>query len=337
MVTIALDAMGGDFGHAVVVPAALKALSLADDLNIQLVGPKSILSKALNKAAINLDCKRVVVKNATQIVEMDESPSSALRSKKDASMRVMLDAIRSGEAHACVSSGNTGALMAMARFVLRMIDGIDRPAIVSALPGLQGFTYVLDLGANVDCTPEQLLQFALMGSVLSEIVTNLKAPRIALLSNGSEAVKGNQLVKRAHAYLSAHRDLNFIGYVEGDDIYCGSADVIVCDGFVGNVALKASEGVSMFIRHHLKAAFSKNLFALFAAFCAKPALKYLSKTLDRRRYNGAFFLGLQGIVVKSHGNADIDAFVNAIFLAKHTAAMNLTHLLHTRIQALDLK
>jgi glycerol-3-phosphate acyltransferase PlsX len=246
---------------------------------------------------------------------MDESPSKALRNKKDSSMRVAIDLVKSGEAHACVSAGNTGALMATARFVLKTLPHVDRPAIITAVPSLHGDTHMLDLGANVDCTAEHLFQFAVMGSELVKAVDGVAEPRVALLNIGQEEIKGNEQVKQAHELLVAS-NLNYIGYVEGDDIYLGDVDLVVSDGFVGNVALKSSEGVAKLVRHLLRAEFERNLLTRLTGLAALPILRRFRRTMDPRRYNGASLLGLRGIVIKSHGGADEIAFENAIRIAE---------------------
>jgi len=301
---IALDAMGGDFGAEVVVPAALEALSQHADLHLILVGDEAILKPRCSHP-------RLFVRHASQQVEMNESPSKALRFKKDSSMRVAIDLVKSGDAQACVSAGNTGALMATAKFVLKTLPCIDRPAICTTLPTMIGHTHVLDLGANIDSSAEHLMQFAVMGSVLSTAVDNLAAPKVGLLNIGEEEMKGNEQVKEA-ARLLSQTSVNYIGFVEGDDIYKGKADVVVCDGFVGNVALKTSEGVAKMITQFLKEEFSKNWLTKLSALIAMPVMKSLRKRIDPRRYNGASLLGLQGIVIKSHGGADVLAFRHAI-------------------------
>jgi glycerol-3-phosphate acyltransferase PlsX len=310
--TIALDAMGGDHGYPVVVSAALDMLAKRQDLKLILVGPEDALVRAL--ASKHRFGDRLVIHHASQKVEMGELPSQALRNKKDSSMRVAINLVKEGVADACVSAGNTGALMAMARFVLKTLPGIDRPAIISALPTLNGHTHMLDLGANSDCTSEHLFQFAVMGSVLVRAVHNIEKPRVGLLNIGEEEIKGTERVREA-ARLIANSDLHYIGYVEGDDIYRGVADVVVCDGFVGNVALKTSEGVAMIVRHYLRQEFRRNTLTRLAAFTAMPVLRALRRKMDTRRYNGASFLGLRGIVIKSHGSADTVAFASAIRVA----------------------
>jgi phosphate acyltransferase len=308
--TIALDAMGGDIGPDVVVPAALLFADQNPDIGLILVGQADQIQSRLGKRVR----ANIRVRHASESVAMDELPSKALRNKKDSSMRVAIDLVKSGEAHACVSAGNTGALMATARFVLKMLPNIDRPAIITAVPSVHGDTHVLDLGANVDCTAEHLFQFAVMGSELVKAVDGVDAPRVALLNIGQEEIKGNEQVKKAHELLS-QSELNYIGYVEGDDIYLGDVDVVVSDGFVGNVSLKSSEGVAKFVRHTLSAQFKRNLFTRLAGLAALPILKAFRRTMDPRRYNGASLLGLRGIVIKSHGGADALAFENAIRIA----------------------
>ena len=309
-VTIAIDAMGGDHGAHVTVPAALEVLQQHANAKIILVGQRDIIEQELLKHRAKAS-ERLVIHHASQTVEMAELPSQALRGKKDSSMRVAINLVKEGAADACVSAGNTGALMATARFVLKTLPGIDRPAIITALPTIKGHTHVLDLGANVDTTAEHLFEFAVMGSVLTSAVENIERPTVALLNIGEEEIKGNEDVKEA-ARLIALSSLNYIGFVEGDDIFKGAADVVVCDGFVGNVALKTTEGVARMIRHFMKQEFQRNLLTKLAAVVAMPVLKSFARKIDPRRYNGASFVGLQGIVIKSHGNADIFAFTTAI-------------------------
>ncbi|RMD70214.1 MAG: phosphate acyltransferase PlsX [Gammaproteobacteria bacterium] len=311
--TIALDAMGGDHGPSVVVPAALQVLREHPELSLLLVGRQDALEKALEREGA-AEGPRLRIHHASQVVAMDELPSSALRTKKDSSMRVAVNLVKEGVADACVSAGNTGALMATARFVLKTLPGIHRPAIISPIPTLHGHTHMLDLGANSDCTPEHLFQFAVMGSMLVRVVDNIPHPRVALLNIGEEEIKGTERVKEA-ARLISQSDLNYIGYIEGHDIYRGVADVVVCDGFVGNVALKASEGVAMVVRHYMQEAFRRNLWTRMAGLVASPVLRSLARKMDARRYNGASFLGVRGIVIKSHGGADALAFAHAIEVA----------------------
>ncbi len=304
--------MGGDFGADVVVPAALEYLKRDRESRLILVGRQEVL---LDKIGSHPFGERLVVKHASETVEMDDLPSKALRGKKDSSMRVAIDLVKSGEADACVSAGNTGALMATSRFVLKMLPNIDRPAIITALPSIEGQTYVLDLGANVDCTADHLFQFAVMGSEQVSAVAEISNPRIGLLNIGQEEIKGNEQVKRADELL-ANSSLNYVGFVEGDDIYKGGTDVIVADGFVGNISLKSSEGVAKMISHFMKQEFKKNPLTMLAGLVALPVLRSLRKRIDPRRYNGASLLGLRGIVIKSHGSADKLAFMNAISIAK---------------------
>ncbi len=312
-ITISLDAMGGDHGPDVVVPAALDALSRHDDIQLTLVGDSALLEPLLPQG--DSRCERLSIRHASQVVGMDEPPAQALRTKKDSSMRVAITCVREGAADACVSAGNTGALMATARYVLKTLSGIDRPAIISAIPALQGHTHMLDLGANVDCEAEHLAQFAGMGSILASAVDNIESPRIGLLNVGAEQIKGNEQVKEAGRLL-AQTDLNYIGYIEADQIYGESVDVIVCDGFVGNVSLKTSEGVAGMISHYLREEFNRTWYNRLVGALALPILSRLKKRIDPRRYNGASLLGLQGIVIKSHGSADATAFANAIDIAR---------------------
>jgi glycerol-3-phosphate acyltransferase PlsX len=309
-VTLALDCMGGDHGATVTVPAALGFLHANPDAAVILVGLREMIEKQLARAR-GVPTDRVRVQHASEEVTMEESPSFALKRKKDSSMRVAIDLVKSGEADACVSAGNTGALMAISCVILRMLPGIDRPAIVSVLPTMTGNAYVLDLGANVDCTPEHLLQFGLMGATLVQAVEHKERPTVALLNIGEEEMKGNAVVKLAGDLL---RDsgLNFIGNVEGDGIYKGAADVIVCDGFVGNVMLKSSEGLAQMLGKFLREEFTKSPFRQLLAVLAYPVIAGFRRRVDHRRYNGATLLGLKGIVVKSHGSADLFAFRRAI-------------------------
>lgn len=309
-IRIALDALGGDQGASVVVPAALSALRKMDDLELVLVGDRELLEREVVDGN-GAGQRGLTIHHASQKVEMGESPTRALRTKKDSSMRVAIDLVKQRQVDACVSAGNTGALMATARFVLKTLPGIDRPAICTVLPTIKGHAHMLDLGANVDVTARHLFQFAVMGSILTSAVDESRAPRIGLLNIGEEEIKGNEQVKQAARLLESSA-INYIGFVEGDDIYKGKVDVVVCDGFVGNVALKASEGVAAMIRFYMRQAFTQNLFSKLTGWLAQPALKALGNKIDPRRYNGASMLGLQGIVIKSHGNADSFAFGQAI-------------------------
>ena len=312
-ISIALDAMGGDSGLDVVVPAAITSLSQHPDVSIILVGDESRLAAAVAAAGASAN-PRLSIHHASQQVEMDELASTAMRNKKDSSMRVALDLVKEGVAHACVSAGNTGALMATSRFVLKMLPGIERPAICTSLPSMTGHTWMLDLGANVDCNAEHLFQFSLMGSVLAGAVDGNTQPRVGLLNIGEEDIKGNEQVKKAAQLLQSGM-ANYAGYAEGDDIYKGNFDVIVCDGFVGNVSLKTSEGVARMIAEFIRQEFRRNLLTRLAAMIAMPVLKAFRSRIDPRAYNGASLLGLRGIVIKSHGSADAFAFANAIKVA----------------------
>jgi len=312
-VTLALDGMGGDHGADVVVASALSILQKQDDINLILVGDEQLLSQHLTDVDPAIR-DRIRVHHASQVVSMDELPSQALRGKKDSSMRVAINLVKQGEAQACVSAGNTGALMATARFVLKTLPGIDRPAIICPIPSKGGHTHMLDLGANADCTAEHLVQFAVMGSALATAVHDIDAPRVGLLNIGEEEIKGTETVRDASQLLGESR-LNYIGYVEGNDIFSGDVDVVVSDGFVGNVSLKTMEGVAKMIGAYIREEFSRNLFTKLLGLVAMPVLRALRRRTDPRRYNGASLVGLQGIVIKSHGGADVVAYENAIRIA----------------------
>lgn len=309
-VTIAIDAMGGDHGPHVTVKAALNLVAASDDTNVVLVGLKDVIEAEL-KVHKARPGTRLRIHHASEVVKMDDPPAQALRYKKDSSMRVMADLVKRGEADAGISAGNTGALMAVSRFVLKTLPGIDRPAIATTLPSHTGRTYMLDLGANVDCTADHLLQFGIMGAALASAIEHQDRPRVGLLNVGEEDIKGNEVVKRAADLLKAS-DLNFIGNVEGDDIYNGSADVVVCDGFVGNVALKSSEGVARLIAEELRREFKRNPLTRMAGLIALPVIRAFKRKMDPRRYNGASLLGLNGVIIKSHGSADVFAFEQAL-------------------------
>ena len=310
---IAIDAMGGDFGPEVTVAAAKRALQSYPDIELVLVGKVDKVDEQIRLLGLEQE-PRLQVHQASEIVGMDESPAVALKKKKDSSMRVAINLVKEGVVDACVSAGNTGALMATSKFVLKTIPGISRPAICTSLPTINGHTHMLDLGANIDCTAEHLLQFAVMGSVLAQSVDDNPRPSIGLLNIGSEAIKGNEVVKQASQLIEA-TGLNYAGFVEGDDIYPGKVDVVVADGFVGNVSLKTAEGLALLVSTVLKKAFKKNLLTRIAALISLPVLNSVRHTLDPRQYNGASLLGLNGIVIKSHGSADVDSFLNAIKIA----------------------
>ena len=332
-ISIALDAMGGDSGLDVVVPAAISAINQHPDVQIILVGDESKLQPAITAAGAAAN-PRLKTHHASQTVEMDELASSAMRNKKDSSMRVALNLVKDGVANACVSAGNTGALMATSRFVLKMLPGIDRPAICTSLPSLTGHTWMLDLGANVDCNAEHLFQFSLMGSVLATAVDGNKHPRVGLLNIGEEEIKGNEQVKEAAQLLSAGMP-DYAGYAEGDDIYKGGFDVIVCDGFVGNVSLKTSEGVAKMIAEFIKQEFRRNIFTKLAALIVMPVLKAFRRRIDPRAYNGASLLGLRGIVIKSHGGADAFAFANAVKVAILQVRENVPERITKQLQSYE--
>jgi glycerol-3-phosphate acyltransferase PlsX len=316
---IAIDAMGGDRGPSVCVPAALAAAREFPDVRFTLTGRQADLERQLAQSPPagagaarpeNLECLF-----AAEVVEMSDHPREALRRKKDSSMRRALDLVRAQEADACVSAGNTGALMAMAHFVLKMLPGVERPAIVSLIPSRGGHTYMLDLGANATCTPAQLCQFAVMGSVLAADLEGAhERPRVGLLNIGEEEIKGNETVQAAHGLMSA-TDINYVGFVEGHDIFSDQVDVVVTDGFTGNVALKTMEGAASLITDTLREEFTRNAMRKLGALAARPSLRALRTRLDPRRYNGATMVGLRGIVIKSHGGADVFGFQRAIEVA----------------------
>ena len=327
VITVAVDCMGGDHGPKVTLPACTHFLEAHPEARLILVG----LPEALHGFAHPRAC----VVAASEVVTMDDSLEVALRRKKDSSMRVAVQQVKDGAAQAAVSAGNTGALMAISRYVLKTLDGIERPAIAGQIPNSTGgATTVLDLGANVDCTAEHLLQFAMMGSALVSVLKEDDAPSVGLLNIGEEAIKGNEVIKQAGELLRAagkSGDLNFYGNVEGNDIFKGVVDIVVCDGFVGNVALKTSEGLASMISSFLKAEFSRNIFTKLSAIVAYSVLSAIKKRFDHRRYNGAALLGLRGLVFKSHGSADALAFGNALNRAYDAARNNLLDRVQVRI------
>ena len=334
MIRIAVDAMGGDIGPAVTLPASLVFLHAHPEAELLLVGQPEVLAAHPLHAQL-LAHARCHIVAASEVVTMDDSIEIALRRKKNSSMRVTMNQVKDGTAQAAVSGGNTGALMAIARYVLKTLDGIDRPAIASQLPNAAGqATTVLDLGANVDCTEEHLLQFAVMGSALVAAITDNPNPSVGLLNIGEEAIKGGEMIKKAGQLLrsaSSSGDINFFGNVEGNDIFKGTTDIVVCDGFVGNVALKTSEGLANMIGEFIKAEFSRNIFTKMSAIIAYPVLSAFKKRFDHRRYNGAALLGLQGLVFKSHGSADAFAFEQALNRAYDAARNNLLERVRERI------
>lgn len=326
-ITLAVDCMGGDHGPRVTLSACNQFLSTHPDAFLLLVGRSEALASLIHA--------RAEVVGASEVVEMDDPLEVALRKKKDSSMRVAIELVRDGRASVAVSAGNTGALMAIARYVLKTMEGIDRPAIAGEMPNFKGGgTTMLDLGANVDCSPEHLLQFAVMGSALVTVLQNKQQPSVGLLNIGEEAIKGNEIIKKAGELLRSAAnfgDLNFHGNVEGNDIFKGTVDIVVCDGFVGNVALKASEGLVTMVGGFLKAEFSRNIFTKFTAVLAYPVLKAFKNRVDHRRYNGAALLGLRGLVFKSHGSADEVAFEAALNRAYDAAKNNLLDRVRERI------
>ena len=334
-ITIAIDAHGGDHGVSVTVPAALSAIDTHSDLSIILVGQQQALADQL---AVNNSrhTDRVSIHNATQIVGMDESPASAMRGKKDSSMRVAINLVKEGRADACISAGNTGALMATARFVLKTLPGISRPAIITAIPTMHGHVHLLDLGANVDSPAEVLQQFGIMGSILVQSVEGIAAPKIGLLNIGHEDLKGNETVKAA-AELLKSSPINYVGFIEGNDIFTRDLDVVVCDGFVGNVALKTIEGLAQMITSMMKEEFNRSFLTKLAGLFAMPVIKALRRRLDNRRYNGATLLGLGGIVIKSHGSADVYAYSQAISEGYREAEHRITNEITKVLASTDFK
>ena len=333
-ITVAIDVMGGDHGPHVTVPAAIKCLARNPDLNVILVGSQDIVAAEL-KVRRHRSGSRLIVRHASEVVAMDESPASALRNKKDSSMRVAINLVKTGEADACVSAGNTGALLATARYVLKTLPGIDRPALAAVMPTIKGHALVLDMGANVDCTAEHLLQFGIMGAMLVSAVDHNPNPSIGLLNIGEEDIKGNDMVKLA-AELLRDSHLNFYGNVEGDDIFKGTTDVVVCDGFVGNVALKVSEGVARMIATTLRDEFKRNLGTRLAGLFALPVINAFKRRLDPRRFNGATLLGLKGVVVKSHGSADRFSYEHAIETAVEEVRNNVLKRISDQMQLLKV-
>lgn len=322
-VTLSVDVMGGDHGISVTVPASIRLLRDYPDSAIRLVGPEDQIQRALRKISQDLR-DRITVVNATEVVTMDDPIEVALRKKKDSSMRVAIEQVKEKLADAAVSAGNTGALMAISRYILKTLEGIDRPAIATRMPNMLGGsgTTVLDLGANSDCEPMHLLQFAQMADVMVRVVDGKAKPTIGLLNIGEEVIKGNEVVKQAGELLR-QSNLNFYGNVEGNDIFKGTTDVVVCDGFVGNVALKTSEGLASMIAGMIKEEFGRSIFTKLMALLAMPVLLRFKKRVDHRRYNGAVLIGLKGLVLKSHGSADRLAFYIALTRAYEAAKNNM--------------
>lgn len=337
MITIAIDAMGGDNGLRATIPGSLRALEKHPELTLILVGNEEQIQKTLRRFKAP-NHPRIRIQHATEVVAMDESPALALRNKKDSSMRVAINLVKEGQASACVSSGNTGALMATSRFVLKMLPGIDRPAIIYGMPGIdpktgeRAFSHMLDLGANVDCTSDHLFEFAIMGSVRTTFVDHIEKPRVALLNIGEEEMKGLDVIKETAKRLQECSEINYVGFVEGNDIFWNKADVIVCDGFVGNVSLKTMEGTAKLIASVVKESFSSSIFTKLMAVLAYPVLKKIKNKLDPRQYNGASLLGLKGIVIKSHGGADALSFATAISAAVEEVLQDLPAKIHDQVE-----
>lgn len=326
--------MGGDHGLSVIIPAVLRTIKKNANLHLILVGDQQKITASLQKLGHTVSASsQISIEHAPEVVLMDELPSHALRNKKLSSMRVAINLVRDGRAQACVSAGNTGALMATARFVLKTLPGIDRPAIIAEVPTMKGRTRVIDLGANVDSCAEHLFQFAVMGSALIQALDQKTRPKIALLNIGVEEIKGNDQVKRTAHMLEECQLLNYVGYVEGNHFYTGDVDLVVCDGFVGNVALKASEGVATLMASFLKESFQQYWWSRLIGLIAKPAISQFKKRLDPERYNGASLLGLNGIVIKSHGGANAKAFQFAIEEAMKQVKSNSVNLVHEQITA----
>ncbi|NMH63721.1 phosphate acyltransferase PlsX [Shewanella salipaludis] len=334
--TLALDAMGGDHGPHVTVPAALRALKLHPSLNIILVGDKAQIDIHLQSAEAVL-LSRLEILHTTEVVKMCDRPVHALRSRKNSSMRLAIELVRDDKAQACVSAGNTGALMAMAKVLLKTLPGIDRPALVTCLPTVtRKPVYLLDLGANISCDSETLFQFAVMGSVLCEAVEKTSRPKVALLNIGREEIKGNDQVQQAGQLLQHTDRLNYTGFIEGDEIYSGNVDVIVCDGFVGNITLKTSEGIAKLLVDRLKQGLTQGFFVRFLAKIIAPRIQAVLSQMNPDHYNGASLIGLRGIVVKSHGNADATAYLQAISLAVTEAQRRLPEMIKDRLESILL-
>ena len=326
---IAIDAMGGDFGPRCIVPASLDCLAEVPSLHLTLVGQSSLIEDIVAQHS-GFDRARLQIVHADEVIDMHDRPAQALRGKPGSSMRIALELVRDGKAQACVSAGNTGALMALARQVLKTLPGVDRPAMVTAIPTRGEPCLLLDLGANVDCTAEQLYQFAVMGSVAAQVL-GVERPRVGLLNVGTEEIKGNQQVKQA-AVLLQQADLDYRGFIEGDGLYRGEVDVAVCDGFVGNVLLKSSEGLAQMMAERVESLFKRTVAARLVGCLALPFLRRVRADLRPAQYNGASFLGLQGIVVKSHGGAGKESFKWAIRRAAQDVRYNLPEQLREQLE-----
>jgi len=335
---LSIDAMGGDYGLGTTIPASISSLKKFENLHIYLVGRKKEIRDYLSSKNFTYDYNRLSIVNAPEVVTMDESPISALKNKKLSSMRVSIDMVKSSQVSACISSGNTGALMCMSKFVLKTIPGIYRPAIVYAIPSLNRkknslrSVYMLDLGANINCSSSQLFQFGMMGSILATNIKKKKHPSVALLNIGSEEIKGLYNIKKASSLLHQSNHINYIGYIEGNEIFESKADVIVCDGFSGNIALKASEGTAKMVSSMVKHLFSKSFFSRISGLCAKAVLTKIKDQLNTNQYNGAPLLGLSGIVIKSHGSSSPLGFESAICEAINEIKYNIPEKIKKHIQ-----
>ncbi|RDV27427.1 phosphate acyltransferase PlsX [Alteromonas aestuariivivens] len=335
--TIALDIMGGDHGPPVILSAALKAIQKHPDTHFILCGQRTVIEPALLELS-DQQRTQVTIEHCDEVVEMGEAPTAALRTKKFSSMRRIIELVQSGEADACVSAGNTGALLTLAFYILKTLPGIDRPALISAMPTAEHHkVFLLDLGANVNCTSEILFQYGVMGSVLAQQVAGIDTPRVALLNVGEEDIKGNAQVKYADQLFRNARGLNYIGYVEGDDIFADVADVVVTDGFTGNIALKSTEGLAKLVIKEVKRQSQVNVFTRFMARVALPLLKTIYNRVNPDQYNGASLIGLRGIVIKSHGNASADAFYYAIRQAREEARMRVPEKIRSKIETVLLE
>ena len=334
-INLAIDAMGGDLGPRTNIAGVLLALLQDPLLSVTLVGKKQTLQTLLLQHHLSSEfAERIHLLSSDDCIGMDEAPASVLRNRKNSSMHLAVKLVAEGQCQGVVSGGNTGALMLISRHYLGMLPGIERPAISTAIPTYKGRTYLLDLGANIDCQPEHLLQFALMGSVMVKSIEGKASPSVALLNVGHEAIKGNSLVKAAAQLIEEHAYLNYVGYVEGDKIFSGEVDLVVCDGFTGNIALKTSEGLARYLSGQIQDLFHKNLYSRLVGLMARPLLRQLKQQMDPVRYNGGSFLGLQGCVVKSHGNADAKGFSFAITRAATEARHGLADQLQTAMQKL---
>ena len=320
-ITIALDVMSGDNGPAPAILGSIKALQNIDDLRVDLVGDQDIINQTLESIDMSLR-ERITIIHTKEFIKMDEDILSAIRNKKQSSMRLSINRVKNNEAHACVSAGNTGALMSLSKIILKTIDGIDRPAICTSLPTKKKFMQVLDLGANIECNAQNLYQFAVMGSSVVKSLEISDNPRVGLLNIGAEEFKGRDEIKLA-ADLLNKSNINYVGFVEGNGMFSGDYDVIVTDGFTGNIALKSIEGVAGMIKHFIKSEYNKNLYNKLSAIVSLPVMKGVKKKMDPRVYNGASFLGLNGIVIKSHGSADDFSYSNAIQTAYYESKNNL--------------